>query len=43
MKIENEDIPKLQQINLGLEGFNQQYKKESAREATTSFSSMQLE
>ena len=37
-EIENEDIPKLQQIKSWIGRFNQQYKKESARQATTSFS-----
>jgi hypothetical protein len=42
-EIENENIPKIEQIRNWIGRFNQQYKKESARQAIISSSSMQLE
>ena len=42
-EIENENIPKIEQIRSWIGRFNQQYKKESAKQAIISSSSMQLE
>ena len=42
-EIENENIPKIEQIRSWFGRFNQQYKKESAKQAIISSSSMQLE